>query len=447
MGVKVKKRNGAWWIFVNFQGRRKAKKIGSREAAEKVQRALEAKLALGDITCFSESKPEPTLNEYVEKWLKTDALRCKASTVDFYRDYQKRYVLPRFGTMKLSAIDRDKIKDFMSALSEKGLARNTIRLAIASLRVVLSSAVEDKKLANNPALRLGRFIESHKREHEAQAMEPREVERFLEAIRESGVEYYALFLIALRAGLRQGEILALRWGDFQFGISENDPNRFILVQHRWYRGKFGTPKGNRSRRVDMSQDLRSALLELRDQRMLEAFQQGNASIADAIVFRGASSEAPISVRYLSEAYFLPALERAGLRRFRFHDMRHTFGSLLIESGAPLPYVKDQMGHSSIQITADKYVHLVPGRHVGFVDRLASLATAQPNATQAQPATHGDDGGEVLSASQMIEGKGWCERGDSNPHGFTRQILSLVRLPIPPLSHFPWAVAHRCYDAP
>ena len=42
---------------------------------------------------------------------------------------------------------------------------------------------------------------------------------------------------------------------------------------------------------------------------------------------------------------------------------------------------------------------------------------------------------------------WCERGDSNPHGFTRQILSLVRLPIPPLSHFPWAVALRCYDAP
>jgi integrase len=231
--------------------------------------------------------------------------------------------------------------------------------------------VEDKKLANNPALRLGRFIESHKREHEAQAMEPREVERFLEAIRESGVEYYALFLIALRAGLRQGEILALRGAIFS-SVSA----RTIPIASSWYStvgiaANSEHQKGNRSRRVDMSQDLRSALLELRDQRMLEAFQQGNASIADAIVFRGASSEAPISVRYLSEAYFLPALERAGLRRFRFHDMRHTFGSLLIESGAPLPYVKDQMGHSSIQITADKYVHLVPGRHVGFVDRLAS----------------------------------------------------------------------------
>ena len=59
------------------------------------------------------------------------------------------------------------------------------------------------------------------------------------------------------------------------------------------------------------------------------------------------------MRTLSENYFLPAFEKAGLRRFRFHDLRHTFGSLLIETGAPLPYVKDQIGHSSIQITADR----------------------------------------------------------------------------------------------
>ena len=59
-------------------------------------------------------------------------------------------------------------------------------------------------------------------------------------------------------------------------------------------------------------------------------------------------------------YMEPALEKAGLRRFRFHDLRHTFGSLLIQDGASLAYVKEQMGHSSIQITVDTYGHLIPG---------------------------------------------------------------------------------------
>ena len=76
--------------------------------------------------------------------------------------------------------------------------------------------------------------------------------------------------------------------------------------------------------------------------MLEAFQSGTPSVADDLVFPGEKSS-PISVRALSENYFLPSLERANLRRFRFHDLRHTFGSLLIEAGAPLPYVRDQMG--------------------------------------------------------------------------------------------------------
>ena len=102
--------------------------------------------------------------------MKTDALRCKPSTVDFYRDYQGRYVIPRFGQKKISAITRDEIKDFMSDLAEKGFAKNTIRLAVATLRVVLSSAVEDGILASNPAVRLGRFLQSDKATHKAQAM-------------------------------------------------------------------------------------------------------------------------------------------------------------------------------------------------------------------------------------------------------------------------------------
>jgi integrase len=101
----------------------------------------------------------------------------------------------------------------------------------------------------------------------------------------------------------------------------------------------------------MSRELRSALLAVRDQRLFQAWQQGRTAIADDLVFPGESGK-PISVRTLVENYFLPTLERAGLRRFRFHDLRHSFGSQLIQSGAPLPYVRD-----GAQIDPDH------GRHV------------------------------------------------------------------------------------
>jgi len=61
--------------------------------------------------------------------------------------------------------------------------------------------------------------------------------------------------------------------------------------------------------------------------------------------------------------FLPVLAKAGIRRIRLHDLRHTFGSLLLQNGASIVYVKEQMGHSSIQVTVDIYGHLIPGAYV------------------------------------------------------------------------------------
>jgi len=94
---------------------------------------------------------------------------------------------------------------------------------------------------------------------------------------------------------------------------------------------------------------------------------------------------------LYHRYFQPVLTKAGLRNIRLHDLRHTFGSQLIQSGASIVYVKEQMGHSSIQVTVDTYGHLIPGANVSFVDRLdvdgksgeKAEEGQQQNATQAQ----------------------------------------------------------------
>ena len=98
MGVKIRKRGGKWYVFVNCDGRRKAKCVGtSRELAEQVRRRLEAKLALGDLGFLAEPSGL-TLDEYSRRWLKQYAeVELKSSTVDCYAQFLRLYVLPRFG--------------------------------------------------------------------------------------------------------------------------------------------------------------------------------------------------------------------------------------------------------------------------------------------------------------------------------------------------------------
>jgi len=78
------------------------------------------------------------------------------------------------------------------------------------------------------------------------------------------------------------------------------------------------------------------------------------------------------MKNLKKRHFPKCLQKAGLRRIRFHECRHTFASLLIQNGESLAYVKEQLGHSSIKITVDTYGHLVPGANRQAVNRLPSL---------------------------------------------------------------------------
>jgi hypothetical protein len=206
------------------------------------------------------------------------------------------------------------------------------------------------------------------------------------------------------------------WSRIQFGESPEDPNRYVLVQRNYSHGRFTTPKSKKSRRVDLSKQLRSALIELRDKRLLSAIMAGR-SIADDLVFPSQAGTV-IKPDNIVPRYMEPALEKAGLRRFRFHDLRHTFGSLLIQDGASLAYVKEQMGHSSIQITVDTYGHLIPGADIAWVDRLDSKTTVH----QSAPETHqhqNDADNEAVEVTEKI----WLPPRDSNPDMLIQSQLS------------------------
>ena len=396
MGVKIKKRAGKWYVFVNYHGRRKAKCVGSsRQLAEQVKRQLEAKLALGDFGFLGQDEKQvPLFRDYAKNWLTSYVdLECKPSTAYSYAQLLRLHVTPKFGDWRLTEITRDDVKLFLSDLSQATrtvkeievprFSKNTLRLVVCALRAVMNAAVEDGLIEVNPASKVGRFTKSEKPTRQASAMSRGEAEQFLTSAKELSPDLYPLFLMALRAGLRKGELIAVKWGDVQFGSGEDDPNRYLLVQRNFVHGKFTTPKSKKSRRVDLSRELRTSLLELRDTRLLAAMMAGKTGIADDLIFHSKVGTV-LDPNNLVHYHFLPCLEHAGLRRFRFHDLRHTFGSLLIQDGASLAYVKEQMGHSSIQVTVDTYGHLIPGADINWIDGLDRRTSQQQNATPAQP---------------------------------------------------------------
>ena len=139
------------------------------------------------------------------------------------------------------------------------------------------------------------------------------------------------------------------------------------MRRSWRQKRLSTPKSGKGRRVDMSRQLKEALLALFETRKEEAWQRGWEQLSEW-VFCNERGELLIEVT-VRKHVFHPALSRSGLRRIRIHDLRHTYASLLIQQGESLAYVKEQVGHHSIKITVDTYGHLVPGGNRQAVDRL------------------------------------------------------------------------------
>lgn len=168
-----------------------------------------------------------------------------------------QYLRPRLGKKLLNEIRRDDIKSLINQLLGLELSRNTIRNALCVVRGLFNYAIEEGLIESNPAARLGRFTRLAKTsETKGIALTGKEVQQFLEAAKEICPYYYPLFLTAVRTGLRRGELVALQWGDVQLGGDEIDSDRFILVQHNYVRREYTTRKSKKSRRVDLSRELR-----------------------------------------------------------------------------------------------------------------------------------------------------------------------------------------------
>jgi integrase len=376
MGVKIREKikgSGKWWIFINHGGRRKSKLVGSKKATEKVQEIIEARLKLGkpiDDEPKKQEAPEvPTLDAYFERFKKTLGGSVRESTRNCYENSYTNHIKSEFGDSRLNEITRERVEEFTSSLADKKeLSKDTIRLILATLRMILSKAEDARLITNNPARKLGKFYRQAPKKHsEVEPLNHGEVQKFLEAVRKYSPKHFAIFLCAIHTGLRSGELAGLQWGD----LDEN--GKLLTVRRGIVRGKINPTKSGKIRKVDVSDALMSALFELRRTRKESLLAEGKNELPSTNwIFQNEDGGFP-DMKNLKDRHFHKCLEKAGLRRIRFHDLRHTFASLLIQNGEPLAYIKDQLGHASIKMTVDVYGHLVPGSNRQAVNRLPTLS--------------------------------------------------------------------------
>lgn len=370
MGVKVRERpsgSGVWWIFINHQGKRKAKKIGrNKKAAEEAAAKIEAKLVLNEMGIdHGADKKAPLFKDYADIWLEGYVKQLRRpTTYTRYKGVLEKYIKPTIGDKPIDKITRGDIRNMLLKCFNRGLSRSSICIIRDATSGVMGYALDEELILANPVTgitsRLG--LERKKR----LSVEPftfEEAEHFLETCRKFEPGYYAFFLTAFRTGMRLGELLGLRWGDIDWR------GKFIRVERSFKNNLMSETKTGKVRRVDMSDQLIEVLRSLYTKRKEEGLGTGQG-LVETIFHRNGEPMAQNSIRNV----FKRLLRKAEMRDMRLHDIRHTFASLLLSNGQSPVYVREQMGHSSIQITVDVYGHLIPSSNREAVNQLDSPAT-------------------------------------------------------------------------
>jgi integrase len=270
----------------------------------------------------------------------------------------------------LKQINRADVKKLLLQKQQAGLSPKTVDNIKALVSGVFTHAYEDGLIKANPALKLGKYIKKQDRRKHIKSLLKEQVAAFLATARQEAPNYYALLLFAFRTGVRLGELLGLAWEDIDFEAN------MIEAKRSYSHGHFSSPKSHKSRFIDMSNQLRQTLLAHRSSQVqkfggilpkLELSDKFKPNSIIRLVFPNRHGK-PLCGDNYRKRVFKPLLEKADIPEIRFHDIRHTFASLLLQQGESLHYVKEQMGHASIQTTVDVYGHIVPGSNRNAVNK-------------------------------------------------------------------------------
>lgn len=336
-----------------YKSRRAAEEALARIRASRVDGVLEPKRAT-----------EVTLTEAGDEWLKLHSkpnLRSHEQNVIRWEIHIK----PFFGDIPLPAITPTRILEFrshvQSKLKGKGSAKLsplTVNQCLQELRAILRFAVINGHIPASPTDRIGRgrlMLPVPKTKLAPPIDRPEEVGQLLDVLRDEWPRHLAVFAVMVYCGLRKGEAAGLRWSDVSLG-------KRILVVRRSYAKQ---PKSGREREVPIPPELAAILAE---HRLRDPFK------GDLVVTDDAGEMLTPDTKL--ELILHPALKRAGLRRIRVHDLRHTYAAHWMMSGGNLFDLQKNLGHSTPVLTAETYGHLSTDHRVKEAERVSYAVPAK-----------------------------------------------------------------------
>lgn len=332
--MAIFKKGKNWYIDYYFKGKRKRKKIGpSRKLAEQVLKDVQIKIVKGEYLGVYEEK-KILFEDFAKQYL--EYAKANKSFSTFRRDrVSVKHLISAFKGKYLFEIRPEIIENYKLTRLKK-VKPAPINRELACLKHMYSKAIEWGYVNKNPVKGTKRLKEPPGR---LRFLKTEEVKKLLKAC----PEYLCSIVIcALNTGMRKGEILNLKWSNVDL------KNRKITVINT---------KNNESRVIPINQTLYQQLLALYRSKNGEYVFSNKNGLPFLDIKKG----------------FSAALKRARIKDFRFHDLRHTFGSHLVMQGVDLRTVQQLMGHKDIKMTM-RYSHLSPGHVQEAVKKLDSLWT-------------------------------------------------------------------------
>ena len=294
-----------------------------------------------------------TVAEHLQNWLngyvKTN---CSERTLDAIQSIAEHHLIPSLGHISLKQLKPQEIQGYYGKACDK-LSARSVHYHHRILKQSLKYAVRQGYLGRNPC----ELVDPPKpRLKPMRTLTPEELETLLENASDN--QFYPVIYTAVSTGLRQAELLGLRWRDIDPDIMLSISVSRVLYKRRGV-CEFKEPKTSHSRRyVSMTPKLAAFLREYRLERKSLYRGLGKDFTLDDLVFANIEGK-PIDPGVLSHNFGRIA-KRAGLQNVRFHDLRHTFASLMLLRGAKPKVISEALGHSSVAFTMDVYSHIIEG---------------------------------------------------------------------------------------
>jgi integrase len=347
----ISKRRGRWVIdFYDHQGKRRWKTMpagSTKKKAKDALRDIEDQVARG---IYLPDPEIPTFKKVAEDWLEYKRPSIRESTGRVYEGYLNNH-LSAFAGTKVNRITTAKVEKFTTKRRDEGTTVQLIRKLVSVMGQIMAYAKRHGYISENPMHDLEQLKGG--RPPQSNILKPEEINALLDATTE--LKYRTLFRLAIFSGARQGELLGLKWKDIDWDGQQ------IHIRRTFNHGSFYEPKTETSRRkIDLGPTTMAAL---------KRWKLAARPNEHGILFATSKGQ-PIHCGNILHRYFTPALKAAKIEKhIRFHDMRHTFASLLIDQGESIKYIQTQLGHSNPVITLKVYAHLLKGSNPEAAKRL------------------------------------------------------------------------------